>query len=218
MKPKVIVHIGCSLDGRIDWLKPDQFLYYRVIRDWAIDAMLSGSNTILAAEMDLSPRIEKLEDQYLVVVDSGGRIMGWDVIKRQAWWNDTPIVLCSKVTPQSYLDGLRTQGVHSLVYGEEQVDLAAALTALYDRFGIRTIRMDSGGILAGLLLRQGLVDAVSVLISPQLTGGCSLKSIFVAEDLTSLDGVVDLKLVRQAVLEEDYVHLYYEVIKGGDLV
>lgn len=43
MKPKVILHIGCSLDGRIDWLKPDNFLYYRVMQDWSVDAMLSGS-------------------------------------------------------------------------------------------------------------------------------------------------------------------------------
>ena len=70
MNPKVIMHIGCSLDGRIDWLKTDHFLYYRVIEDWPVDAMLSGSSTILAAEMDFSPEIEKLEDQYLVVVDS----------------------------------------------------------------------------------------------------------------------------------------------------
>lgn len=213
MNPKVILHIGCSLDGRIDWLKPDHFLYYRVIEDWPVDAMLSGSSTILAAEMDFSPEIEKLEDQYLVVVDSGGRIGEWEVIKRQAWWNDTPIVLCSQATPKRYLEELRDKGIYSLVHGEQKVDLGQALDALHDEFGIQTVRMDSGGVLAGVLLRGGLVDEVSVLISPQLTGGRSPRSIFVAEDLTDLAGVVDLKLVRQQVLDDDYVHLQYDVLK-----
>jgi 2,5-diamino-6-(ribosylamino)-4(3H)-pyrimidinone 5'-phosphate reductase len=212
MDPKVILHIGCSLDGRIDWLKPDNFLYYHVIQNWQVEAMLSGSNTILAAEMDTSLEIEKLGQQYLVVADSRGRIDKWDVIKRQAWWNNTPIVLCSKSTPQTYLEKLDTEGVYVLVYGEDHVDYKAALPVLHDRFGIKTLRVDSGGILAGVLLRQGLVDEISVLISPQLTGGRSPHSIFVADDLASLTGVVDLKLVQHKLLNEDYVHLYYRVV------
>ena len=213
MNPKVILHIGCSLDGRIDWLKPDNFLYYRVIQNWQMDAMLSGSSTILAAELDSNPVIEKLDDQYLVVADSRGRIDHWDVIKRQAWWNETPIVLCSKTTPQAYLDKLSTQGVYGLVCGEDRVDFRLALPVLHDRFGIKTLRLDSGGVLAGVLIRQGLVDEVSVLISPQLTGGRSPRSIFVADDLTSLAGVVNLKLVQCEVLDKDYVHLYYRVVR-----
>ena len=212
MKPKVILHIGCSLDGRIDWLKPDHFLYYRVIQNWQMDAMLSGSNTMLTAEMDLSAKIEKLDQQYLVVVDSKGRIENWEVIKRQAWWNETPIVLCSQSTPQDYLKKLSRHGVHVLVHGEEHVDFSSALPALFDRFEIETLRVDSGGVLAGVLLRQGLVDEVSVLISPQLTGGRSPRSIFVADDLTSLEGVVDLKLIHYDVLDEDYLHLHYLVV------
>lgn len=212
MDPKVILHIGCSLDGRIDWLKPDNFLYYRVIQNWQVDAMLSGSNTILAAEMDPSFDIQKLDQQYLVVADSRGRIENWEEIKRQAWWNGTPIVLCSKSTPQVYLQKLDAQGVHFLVYGKDYVDFEAALPALFDLFGIEVLRIDSGGVLAGVLLRQGLVDEVSVLISPQLTGGRSPRSIFVADDLTSMAGVVDLKLVQHEVLDENYVHLYYQVV------
>ena len=213
MLPKVILHIGCSLDGRIDWLKPDNFLYYRIIQSWQVDAMISGSATMLAAEMSTDTDIEKLEDQYLVVVDSQGKIDNWDVIKRQAYWNDLPIVLCSERTPQAYLDRLAENGVHVLIHGEDKVDLRAALEELQARFSINVLRVDSGGRLAGALLRQGLVDEVSVLISPQLTGGTSPKTIFVAPDLTSQEGVIDLQMMRHEVLDKNYVHLYYRVIK-----
>lgn len=213
MLPEVILHIGCSLDGRIDWLKPDNFLYYRVIQGWQVDAMISGSNTMLAAEMSEEADIEKLDDQYLVVVDSKGRIKNWDMIKRQAYWNDTPIALCSESTPQAYLSILAEQGVHALIHGEDRVDLHAALEELQARFNIKVIRVDSGGGLTGALLRQGLVNEVSVIISPQLTGGTTPKSIYVAPDLKSLAGVIDLQLVKHEILDENFIHLYYRVIK-----
>ena len=212
MLPKVILHIGCSLDGRIDWLKQDNFLYYRIIQGWQVDAMISGSKTMRAAEMSKDADIEKLDDQYLVVVDSKGRIKNWDVITRQAYWNATPIALCSERTPQEYLDSLAENGVHALIHGQDRVDLHAALEDLQAKFDINVLRVDSGGGLAGALLRQGLVDEISVIISPQFTGGISPKSIFVAPDLTSMDGVIDLQLLQHEVLEGNYVHLYYRVL------
>lgn len=210
MLPKVILHIGCSLDGRIDWLKPDNFLYYRIIQNWKIDAMLSGSRTLQLAEMSDETNITKLDDQYLIVIDSQGSINNWDVIKRQAYWNDTPIVLCSESTPQSYFEYLRSNQIHYLIFGKERVDLKPALAALKIQYGINIIRVDSGGTLAGVLLRQGLVNAVSVVISPQLTGGMSPKTIFVAPDLIALQDVIDLKLVDHKVMDDDYLHLYYQ--------
>jgi 2,5-diamino-6-(ribosylamino)-4(3H)-pyrimidinone 5'-phosphate reductase len=213
MLPKIILHIGSSLDGRIDWLKFDNFVYYRIIKDWDVDGMISGSNTMLKAEMSEETDITKLSDQYLVVVDSKGRIHNWEVIKRQAYWNDHPIVLCSRTTPESYLKYLSDLQIHTLIYGEDHVDLPAALEALHEKFGINVLRMDSGGILAGVLLRQGLVDEVSVVVSPQLTGGLTPKSIFVAPDLRTFDDVIDLDLIRHEVIDQNYVHLYYRVNK-----
>lgn len=214
MLPKIILHIESSLDGRIDWLKFDKFVYYRVIEDWDVDGMISGSNTMLVAEMLDDTNITKLSDQYLVVVDSKGKISNWDVIKRQAYWNDQPIVLCSERTPKEYLRYLSSLKIHTLIYGKDQVDLVASLEAIHEKFGINVLRVDSGGVLAGVLLRQGLVDEVSVVISPQLTGGCTPKSIFVASDLTRFDDVIDLDLVNYEVIDQNYVHLYYRVNKG----
>jgi len=217
MLPKIILHIGCSLDGRIDWLKFDNFVYYRVIQNWDVHGMLSGSNTMLAAEMSEEDNISKLNDQYLIVVDSKGRINNWEVIKRQAYWNEHPIVLCSEITPKRYLDYLHALEIHPLVFGQRHVDLRSALEAVYDQFEVKVIRVDSGGILAGVLLREGLVDEVSTVISPQLTGGVSPKSIFVSQDLASYDEVIDLELIKNEVVDNHYVHLYYRVKGKADL-
>ncbi|MEJ2665106.1 MAG: dihydrofolate reductase family protein [Spirochaetia bacterium] len=91
--------------------------------------------------------------------------------------------------------------------------MRSALKELKSRFKINVLRIDSGGILAGVLLRQGLVDEISVLILPQMTGGTSEKTIYVAPDLTSFDSVIDLTLTKCETLEKNYVWLYYNVVK-----
>lgn len=217
MIPRIIIHTGCSLDGRIDWLKSDNYIYYRIMQNWKIDAMLSGSNTILAAEMSTEAEIPKINNQYLIVVDSKGQINHWDVIKRQAYWNDSPIVLVSKSTPKTYLDLLESKKVQFLIHGETHVDLRAALEDLGQNFNIQNIRVDSGGKLIGILLRQNLVDEIHAIIQPQLTGGTSAKTIFVASDLTSFSDVIDLELIDYEIVDNHYIHLHYKVRTKKDI-
>jgi len=99
------------------------------------------------------------------------------------------------------------------------VDLRAALEALSSRYGIRVVRVDSGGTLNGLLLRQGLVDEVSLLICPSLVGGERQSSIFRAPDLPAADysdwqvpeGVISLRLMDAQRLKGDVMWLRYEL-------
>jgi len=69
------------------------------------------------------------------------------------------------------------------------------------------------GRLNGVLFRAGLVDEVSVLVNPCLVGGTSPRSIFVAPDLTSPEGVIPLKLLHVETLQDNVVWLRYEVVK-----
>ncbi len=87
------------------------------------------------------------------------------------------------------------------------------LEQLNERYGVRTVRVDSGGTLNGVLLRAGLVDEFSLLITPSLVGGTSPKSAFRAPDLTSVDGVIPLRLLQVEKLEGDHLWLRYEVVK-----
>jgi 2,5-diamino-6-(ribosylamino)-4(3H)-pyrimidinone 5'-phosphate reductase len=93
------------------------------------------------------------------------------------------------------------------------VDIKAALEKLYAIFDIKVIRVDSGGTLNGILLRQGLVNEISVLIEPYLVGGVTAKSIFHEEDLKTPDGVINLKLTHFEKLQDHIIWLKYEVLK-----
>ena len=92
-------------------------------------------------------------------------------------------------------------------------DLKEGLEELNARFGVRSVRVDAGGILNGALLRAGLADEFSVLLDPCLIGGSSPGSVFNASDLDSADGIIHLRLTHMEKLKDDIVWLKYEVIK-----
>jgi 2,5-diamino-6-(ribosylamino)-4(3H)-pyrimidinone 5'-phosphate reductase len=224
MLPRVVLHNEMSVDGRMDWLTVNMGLYYGLAGRWKADAMLSGSNTLLNAyppelvaeedETAFEPPARDPGDprQLLVVVDSRGRLRNWHLLRKEPYWRDV-LALCSRSTPETYLDYLQKRHVETIVAGEDRVDLRAGLEELGARYGVKLVRVDSGGILNGVLLRAGLVDEVSVLINPSLVGGVTPRSIFQAPDLASEEGVIKLRLAHVEKMEGDVVWLRYEVIR-----
>jgi 2,5-diamino-6-(ribosylamino)-4(3H)-pyrimidinone 5'-phosphate reductase len=223
-KPKVIIFNGLSLDGRMDFGSGviDMGLYYELASRWNADAMLSGSNTILTSEVPESgeepetftppAEFHPLAVPRLAVVDSRGRIRNWNILRSQPFWHQVT-ALCSHNTPTEYLEYLDRRGVPYIVAGSDQVDLSAALDELNTRYGVQSVRVDSGGILNGVLLRAGLVDEVSVLIDPCIVGGISPHTWFVAPDLTSSEGITRLRLIHYEQVQDNIVWLKYEVIR-----
>lgn len=99
MKPYVVLHMGMSLDGRIDWSRAEDSPYYDLVHHLEADADLSGSATMLQAFLPENPReafpgayetwIAKPPEErgLLAVVDSRGRVRSWDRIRKQPWWH-----------------------------------------------------------------------------------------------------------------------------------
>ena len=207
--------IGMSLDARIDWIKDTnklQEIYYGLVMKKEYDAMICGSTTMLKASYDEN-NTTKYSNQTLVVIDSDGKIKNWRIIKRQAWWNSDPIVLCSKKTSEEYLSYMEKEKMKVIISGETKVDIKSAINTLEADYNISRMRIDSGGILLGKMLKEKLVNEITTIVIPQLTGGLSPKSIYVSDDLTSIDEIVDLKLKDIQAIAEDYVILSYEVKK-----
>jgi 2,5-diamino-6-(ribosylamino)-4(3H)-pyrimidinone 5'-phosphate reductase len=187
MLPRVVIHNAVSLDGSIRLRSPDLATYYGLARVWKEDATLAGSETILAGEKeappekpaDIGPWAVDPDDRraLLVVPDSRGRIRFWHFLRRSGYWRDV-VVLCSRSTPVRYLEYLRERHIDCIVTGGRKVDLRSALEVLRTDFGVRTIRVDSGGILNGILLREGLVDEVSLLVHPEVAGDDRPKTFF----------------------------------------
>jgi len=223
MLPYIILHNIISLDGRMDWFMPDVGLFYEIVSFWKEDASLAGSGTILKAlEHESAPEegIKHSEEAMLqsklkpllIVPDSKGKISKLHLLKKQPYWRDV-IVLCSSLTPRSFLDYLYDHQIEYVISGDEHVDFRSAFEVLNAQYKINIIRVDSGGILNGVLLREGLVNEVSILISPSLVGGFSPNSFFRAPDLKSSEGVISLNLIHVERLREDIIWLRYKVTK-----
>lgn len=222
MLPHVILYNAVSLDGRTTGFNADIESYYELASKWDIDAVLMGSNTVLMgfeAEIEenldfIVNREKNSEDTrpYLVVPDSKGRIRIWGELFKMPYLRDI-IVLCSNSTPKEYLDFLDERKMDYLITGKENVDLNAALMELNSKYGIKSLRVDSGGILNGILLREGLADEIHLLIHPELVGGMEHNSIFNAQDITSLEDVIKVKLIHINKLKDNIIWLRYEVTK-----
>ena len=180
MRPRVIVHAAVSLDGRIDGFSPDLSLYYSLAGRWSEDATLVGCDTLLAAPDPIPPERDSAlrppapapDDRrpLLAVTDSRGRLRSWHYWRWQPYWRDG-VALCSRATPREHLEYLEARGVKRIEAGQDRVDLGAALGRLASEHDVRVVRVDSGGALASALIELGLVDEISLLVHPVVSGG-----------------------------------------------
>jgi len=184
MLPRVILHTATSLDGRITNFPADLGLYYGLAAQWNPDAILFGSETVLAAaranpslevpqeheEMFTPPKDAEDPRPLLVIADSRGRVRCWDQIRTWPYMRDV-LALCSTATPGEYLGYLKERKIGTIIAGDDRIDMRAALIALNRQYGVKVLRVDSGGTLNSVLLHAGLVSEVSVLIHPFIAGG-----------------------------------------------
>jgi 2,5-diamino-6-(ribosylamino)-4(3H)-pyrimidinone 5'-phosphate reductase len=215
-----------SLDGKITGFDADVELYYSLAAKWDVDAVLMGSNTVLTGfgvkagetvpESDdaFQPREKDPDDKrpLLVVPDSKGQIRIWTEILKLPYINDV-LVLCSRSTPREYLDFLDERYIDYLVVGYQKVDLENALEELNTKFMVKKVRVDSGGVLNGILLRQGLADEIHVLVHPELVGGSTPNSIFQTNDKEELEPI-KLYLEGMDKIKDDIIYLRYRILDG----
>jgi 2,5-diamino-6-(ribosylamino)-4(3H)-pyrimidinone 5'-phosphate reductase len=223
MLPKVILHTAMSLDGRITNFPADLELYYSLAALWNPDAILFGSETVLAAcRQDPSMEVPKEHEEMftppedaetdprplLVIADSRGRVRCWDAIRKWPYMRGL-LALCSSSTPQEYLGYLAEKQIGTIIAGKNRIDMRSALESLNARFGVNVVRVDSGGTLNSVLLNLGLVDEVSVLIHPYLAGGKPDPTIFDPLNAGIPVLQIPLKLHHSEVLDHGIIWARY---------
>jgi 2,5-diamino-6-(ribosylamino)-4(3H)-pyrimidinone 5'-phosphate reductase len=222
MKPKVIMHTQTSLDGCVRGFI-DTGIYYAIASRFNADMVLFGSGTILAATEYLSaeqctPETEKAfikpadnpDDKrpLCVVPDSRGKLRNLHLFRDSQYIKDF-IILVSASTPESYLEYLRERNYDLIVAGDDHVDYAKALEVLYDKYDCKIIRTDSGGILTNVLIEQGLVDEISLVISPCLIG---TGEPHVFRSLSLLNRI-PLEKISCEFVDDNHLSVIYKVIK-----
>lgn len=220
MKPKVILYAATSLDGRTTGFPVDLGLFYSLASQWGEKASLVGCDTLLLAPVEIPPddgadmpeSAANPEDTrpVLVVPDSRGRLRSWQFWREQPFWKDW-IALCTRATPPEHIAYLKRKGIKCLMAGDERVEYAPAFGELADRFGVHTIRVDSGGALNGALLRAKLVDEIHLLVHPVLVGDAERPTFF-RDLLRNHNELIALQYLRSEVHGEGNLLISYKVI------
>ncbi|MCL4429119.1 MAG: RibD family protein [Candidatus Bathyarchaeota archaeon] len=218
MLPKVVVYNSVSVDGAIKDFDVDIALHYEVAGAIGAQAMLAGSDTAksgieifmktVPAEQPsdfVKPVIKEDNNRpYWAIADSRAKLRGLLHVYRQSGYGKDVIILVSSTTPKGYLEYLKERNYDYIVAGSDHVDYRAALEELNTRYGISTIVTDTGGVLASVLLEQGLVNEIQLFVAPQIVGKKAV-SLF-----RSLNQPLKLRLTRTKKVK-GHALLVYEV-------
>lgn len=216
LRPKVIAHNSISLDGAYRDFAVDLALHYETAEQFAAPVRLIGSITAatglgppgslpLETEQDRSrPPIDSNDARpFWVVVDSTGRLRGLLHAIRSSGHCRDVAVLISDSTPRAYIEYLQAREYDCFVAGASQVDLERGLRELGERYAAPSILVDSGPTLVGALLQAGVLDELSLIVTPRVT--TSSASYFARfPDLS-------LELLRSTELRDGHIHSVYGV-------
>jgi len=218
MLPKVVIHNSVSLDGSLVNFVPNLGLHYQIAASYMPQAHLIGSNTVIKGfEMFGAPPQEEQSDftrpkrdqglPIWVIIDSKGSLNGLLHGCRRFEYCGDVVILVSEKTPQDYLKHLEERSYPYHIVGRDKVDLRKALEILNQEHGVKTLLTDTGSILSNLLINQGLVDEISLLVSPVLIGK-ETENMF-----AQIEAKHFLKKIKCEPMGNDHVWLVYEVVK-----
>jgi 2,5-diamino-6-(ribosylamino)-4(3H)-pyrimidinone 5'-phosphate reductase len=217
MTVNTILHNSVSLDGSFVNFKVNMGLHYQVVGKYQSEIYLVGSGTAKTG-IDMYhnpiPQEEKGDfvqpDRYAslarwVIPDSKGALHGMLHVYRRFEFCRDVVILVSHSTPAHYLDYLHERQYDYLMAGQDHVDFREAFAMLQEKYQVRTILADTGRTLGNILLNQRLANEISLLIHPVITGKRS-ENLF-----SGVDFPVNLKLLKQEVLDNDYIWISYKV-------
>ena len=197
-RPKVIVHMLTGVDGRLNTDRfslplgkkdPNDigFCYYTIADSYKPDATMLGRVTIhnyMVKEVfdhtkyqpskNHETFIGKRDARLLVIFDSKGTIMyNSDKINKE-----NILAVLGESVSEEYLLLLREKGISYIFAGKDGHNYELALEKLYNEFGMRCVVLEGGGTINGEFLKRGLVDEISILLTPQIDGLSGEPSIF----------------------------------------
>lgn len=236
MKPEVICHIMSSVDGRLlpsRWTLPfggttpsELFKEYAALgKCLETDAWMFGKATASEAfpykfmpKTTDHPEAGKIHvgkrdsARLFITVDPDADIFYTSDRLR----GDNIVTIIGTNATDDYLTMLEEKGISYIVL-EDPTVLDEALTVLYDKFGVRKISLQGGGIINGAMLAAGLISELSLVIYPGIDGLSTSPSIFEylgASDDHPASGQ-SLELISSRTFDNGIVWLRYRFHRDG---
>jgi riboflavin biosynthesis pyrimidine reductase len=235
MKPYVICHMMPSVDGRLRtqrWDVPEKGHeeYERTADTYHADAWICGRVTMEEfasgrwrgrarrgthiPHTDWIPSAPRRRGQtYAISLDPGGKL-AW---KENNVEGDPLIEVLGEDVPAGYLAFLRTKKIPYIFAGKKgtELNLRTVLDKLRRKFGIKRLMLEGGGGTNGTFMHQGLIDELSVLVTPVADGGPGEPALFDVEAKKPRKAVAHLRLMSVRKVATGMVWLKYRVRPNG---
>ncbi|HCS78929.1 TPA: hypothetical protein DIV55_04270 [Patescibacteria group bacterium] len=230
-RPYVVCHMMSTIDGKIasgvkgvEILNDHFEIYTQVEHLLEAKAWLCGRVTMemfaqgvgtplppLTKEVDSSDFIAPYNgSNFMVAVDTKG-LLRWD--SNMITLSNQPekehlIVVVTSQTPKDYLAYLQSKSISYVFGGQEEVDFGELFHKLKDKFHIDRLLLEGGGLLNGSVMAAGLVDEISLLVTPLALNKASAPSVF--ERRTDDVDVTKYSLFEVKQMDKDTVWLRYK--------
>ncbi|HTV39350.1 MAG TPA: dihydrofolate reductase family protein [Candidatus Sulfotelmatobacter sp.] len=184
--PFVFSNFAMTADGKVAFASRE-FVPFGSERDRehmmelraSADAVMSGARTVEAPGVTLGPGGKKFQRLRLarglgeynlrvVVSGSGSMDTEAEIFRRRF---SPIIVLAAKSAPQKRLQRLRRAADEVGVFGETEIDFLAALRWLSEKWNVKRLLCEGGGVLHEAVIRAGLLDELHLTICPSIFGG-----------------------------------------------
>ena len=231
MKPYVICHMNMSVDGRVwhsRWRPAENRmagLFERIHEQLGNGSWLIGRVT--GSEYAKAESYPDRTDQtfarepwfarrdaaaYGIALDAHGKI-AWG---RSDIGGDPIVAVLTERVSDAHLAGLRQDGVSYIFSGERELDLRSALETLNRELRIERLLIEGGGKSNGSFLRAGLIDEISLTVSPAIDGARGGPHVFDSvEDVVGPTApVTGITLTSCETLEGGAVWLRYRLQNG----
>ncbi len=103
-----------------------------------------------------------------------------------------------------------------IIYYKNKINFKALFKKLKKGYKINRLTIQSGGTLNSIILRENLIDYISIVIAPCIIGGKNTSTLIDGKDLFTkkdLNKIKSLKLKDLKKSKNSYLHLIYEVKK-----
>lgn len=215
--PYVRLKLAMSLDGRTamesgesQWITgPDARLDVQKLRAQS-DAIITGIGSVMADDPSMTVRIDSnnqpaksrsVRQPKRIVMDTALSIPPESKILYPS--NEVQIFCLENLVEADHQKTLVKKGVdvtYAQVAEEGGIDLVAAMENLADQ-GINEVLVETGAVLAGAFLQEGLVDEVVLYMAPKLLG--SNARPLMQLPLDTMDQAVDFEMVNLSQLGKD---------------
>ena len=214
-RPFVIMNAAMSLDGKIaaytgesKMSSPEDLRRVHRLRS-SVDGIMVGLRTLLRDDPKLTVRPAREAEPLRIIVDSEARTPLTSHVVKTAKEISTVVAVTSRA-PKRRVDALQRRGVKVLVCGNGRLVLLESLLRDLAKMGLRKILLEGGGILNWSMLSNGLVDQVSVAITPRILGGENAITLVEGKGVARIEDAVKLRLQNVAKFGQDLV-VHYKV-------